>query len=180
MMFLNTRVSETDIETAEGLGFIRQQRERELAKDPVRYYKLTAADGSTRGDVLECHESHAAALNEARMWRYLNSQRQREADRLAREAKRQNEARIERYLADVTKNVVSREIPLPPARTEWQQELMESHKPPRTTHKKAQQVESELVEPPTVWNSDDYLWTRVIHPSGPIVTAENTAKCKHD
>ena len=47
-------------EISEGLGFIRQEREQELAKDPVRYYQLTAPDGSARGDVLECHESHAA------------------------------------------------------------------------------------------------------------------------
>jgi hypothetical protein len=172
----------TDTETSEALGFIRQARDRELARDPVHYYKLTAPDGSTSGDVLECHESHAAKLNEERMWRYLNSQRQRESDRLAREAKRQNEARIERYLADaaeeVARKAATQDIPLPAAEDRKRQALLES----RLLHKReaALGLESFRTEPPVVWNSDDFLWTRVISPSSPIVRVEGTLRCKHD
>ena len=81
MTFSNTRVSETDTETSEALGFLRQARARELAKDPVHWYHLTALSGQTTGDVLECHESHAAELNEARLWRYVHSQKERERAR---------------------------------------------------------------------------------------------------
>jgi secreted Zn-dependent insulinase-like peptidase len=182
MTFSNTRVSETDTETSEALGFIRQARERELAKDPVHYYKLTAPDGSAIGDVLECHESHAAQLNEQRIFFYLHSQRQREADRLAREAKRQNEARIERYLADaaeeVARKAVAQDIPLPNANASIRSELASrSHIRKPDTHVSNVSVEQES---PVVWTPNDYLWTRTNNLSGVIATVEGTTRCKHD
>ncbi len=152
------------------------------AADPVHWFQLTAPDGSTRGDILECHQSECERLNAARMAGYLHSEKQRQEKRKAWEAKRDSEGRMSVILQAEREAVAVRTqaaiVPIPEQSSALVRELVANRK----THPAPVAVAVPALEPEPVieYGPEDYLWTRVHDVRGHVIRAEGTRRGRHD
>ena len=166
----------------EMLSEILESERRKQAADPVHWYQLTAPDGTTRGDILECHESECARLNEARMAAYLCSEKRRQEKRKAWEAKREHVARINALLRAEEQEVAARAqaalVPIPEQSSDLVRELVANRK---TVIAAPTTIPASLEPEPVIeYGPEDYLWTRTYNVRGQVIRAEGTRRGKHD
>jgi len=166
--------------TGEAFQFIRQERKKREAVDPVHWFVLTAPDGSTMGDVHELHESQCRQWNDSRMAAYLAGEMRRNRAREAWMAKCADavgmHATLQREQLKVAEQMRGAEIPIPENSAVSRQLVAERKAQPLPP------LPDPVLdpEPAIVYTSADYLWTRVKDARGKIIRVEGTRIGRHD
>jgi hypothetical protein len=159
-----------------------EYRKRKDSADPVHWFQLADPSGSVMGDVVEMHMSEAARRNEFRMAAYMASEGRRKDARTAWLARYEENSRLNKIVeftqAEVAERARAAEVPIPETASELTRNLV--------ANRKANPASVEVPifasdpEPPIVYDSADYLWTRCHDARGKVIRVEGTRRGRHD